>query len=139
MKNEVKKKMMIESRKLSHQSHDERISSTNVNHYFAENVREIPSCELVDRTMTRNFQLHERQSVQKQKSDVGRCADSREANSGACSSIMKTRNLREEPDSWPLLTMLSSSPAVAFRLENFRAVSVISVRRSWEPWWCAKR
>src|SRR5260370_39783634 len=93
----------------------------------------------VDRTMTRNFQLHKEHNLQKQKSDVGRCADSREANALACSSIMKTRNLREEPDSWPLLTMLSSSPAVAFRLENFKGVSPISLRRSWAPWWCAKR
>jgi hypothetical protein len=64
MKNEVKKKMMMDSRKLWHQSHDERISSTNVNHYFAENVRGIPSCDLVDRTMTESFQLHERQNLQ---------------------------------------------------------------------------
>jgi len=71
MKNEVKKKMMMDSRKLWHQSHDERISLANVNHYFAGNVREIPSCDLVDRTMTRNFQWHERQSLQKQKSEVG--------------------------------------------------------------------
>jgi len=34
MKNEVKKKMMIESRKMWHQSHDEGISSTNVNHFL---------------------------------------------------------------------------------------------------------
>jgi len=34
MKNEVKKKMTIDSSKLRHQSHDERISSTNVNHFL---------------------------------------------------------------------------------------------------------
>jgi len=34
MKNEVKKKMMIDSRKSPHQSHDERIFATNVNHFF---------------------------------------------------------------------------------------------------------
>src|SRR5580693_743349 len=99
MKNEVKKKMTIDSRKLWHQSHDAIISSTNVNHYFAENVREIPSCDLVDRTMTINFRLHKGQNLQKQKSDVGRCSDSHEANTRNCSSIMKARNLREEPDS----------------------------------------
>jgi len=64
MKNEVKKKMMIDSRKLWHQSHAERISLTNVNHYFAGNAREIPSCDLVDRIMRRNFQLHEREKLQ---------------------------------------------------------------------------
>ena len=36
MKNEVKKKMMIESRKLWHESHDERIFVTKVNSNFSE-------------------------------------------------------------------------------------------------------
>jgi hypothetical protein len=36
MKNEVKKKMMIDSRKLRHQSHDERIFPTNVNLFLWE-------------------------------------------------------------------------------------------------------
>jgi len=35
MKNEVKKKMTINSRKSWHQSHKERISATNVNHFFS--------------------------------------------------------------------------------------------------------
>jgi hypothetical protein len=38
LKNEVKKKMMIDPRKLPHQSHHERSSETKVNKNFEERV-----------------------------------------------------------------------------------------------------
>jgi len=47
MKNEVKKKMIIDSRKSRHQSHDERISSTNVNYLFALVMHATPACDSV--------------------------------------------------------------------------------------------
>jgi len=68
MKNEVKKKMMIDSRKLWHQSHDERIFPTNVNLFLQEAIARFGVVTLLigssrastDRTTRKNLESRNR-------------------------------------------------------------------------------
>jgi hypothetical protein len=115
MKNEVKKKMMIDSRKSRHQSHDEIILSTNVNLFLQE---------MSTRFRIATSRIDHREQFPTER-DVKTCASrNRDGdNSRGLDCSQPSRLLiyneeaksREEPDSWPLLTMLSSSPVAAPR------------------------
>src|ERR1700688_2122306 len=133
MKNEVKKKMMIELRKLSHQSHEERVFGSKSQEVFRRLHRAalnfpsgITSPLALNSPATRQIAWHRFNAV------VG-SAHLAAAHSSVAASIMKVTKSSWELDSWPLLTMLSSSPAAAPPSENFKAASPISAPRNWAP------
>src|ERR1700752_842996 len=131
MKNEVKKKMMIELRKWSHQSHDERVFGSKSQEVFRRLHRvalnfpfSIASCLMLKSPATTGIAWHRRNAA-------AGCPHFAATHSPALASIMKIAKSSWELDSWPLLTMSLSSPAAARPSESFKAASPISAPRNW--------